>query len=128
MENAPRAQVTIVITPRERFGVALESLKSVIADTDRPYELVYVDGDGPVDLAAELKKLCSDNGFRYIRHPTLLSPNQARNIGIRATKTKYVVFIDNDVIVSPGWNDATNVAWWTCVARTFLGTTSGATS
>ena len=106
MEKTSQAKVTIVVTPRERFGVALESFKSVIADTERPYELIYVDGGGPADLAVELKKLCSDHGFRYIGHPTILSPNQARNIGIRAAETKYIAFLDNDVIVSPGWLSA----------------------
>lgn len=97
------AKVTIVISPRERFGVAIESFRSIIADTDEPYELVYVDGGGPTDLAEDLKKICGENGFRYIGQPTILSPNQARNIGIRAAKTPYIAFLDNDVVVSKGW-------------------------
>lgn len=106
MDKTSQAKVTIVITPRDRFGVALESLKSVIAYTGRPYELVYVDAGGPAALARDLKKICSDNGFVYIRHPTILKPNEARNIGIRATRTPYIAFLNNDVIVSPGWLSA----------------------
>jgi GT2 family glycosyltransferase len=38
--------------------------------------------------------------------PQYLSPNQARNLGIRQVDTKYVVFLDNDALVAPGWLEA----------------------
>ncbi len=38
-----------------------------------------------------------------IRTDYYLSPNRARNLGLRQVTSKYVVFIDNDVVVSPGW-------------------------
>lgn len=103
MDKTSQAKVTIVIVPRDRFGIALDSFKSVIAHTDRPYDLIYVDAGGPADLARDLKKICADNGFLYVGHPSILKPNQARNIGIRAARTPYILFLDNDVIVSPGW-------------------------
>ncbi|HWK68218.1 MAG TPA: glycosyltransferase [Rhizobiaceae bacterium] len=103
MDKTEQAKVTIVITPRDRFGIALESFRSVIAYTGRPYDLVYVDAGGPADLARDLKKICLDNGFVYIRHPAILKPNEARNIGVRAARTPYIAFLNNDVVVSPGW-------------------------
>ena len=33
-------------------------------------------------------------------------PNQARNLGLRRVKTPFLVFVDNDIIVSPGWLEA----------------------
>lgn len=95
--------VTIVVTQRERFGVAVESLKSIVAETDGSFELVYVDGNGPRDIEAQLRPICEANGFRYLRFEHFLSPNQARNIGVKAANGRYVVFIDNDVIVTPNW-------------------------
>ncbi len=41
--------------------------------------------------------------FELIRTDYYLSPNRARNIGLRQVTSKYVVFIDNDVVVSAGW-------------------------
>jgi GT2 family glycosyltransferase len=35
-----------------------------------------------------------------------LSPNQARNLGFALVDTKYTAFVDNDVIVTPGWLEA----------------------
>lgn len=103
MDRTSQAKVTIIITPRDRFGVALQSFRSVIEHTEGPYKLVYVDAGGPPDLGAELKKICADNGFRYIGLPEILNPNEARNIGIHVARTPYIVFLNNDVVVSPGW-------------------------
>ena len=37
---------------------------------------------------------------------TILTPNEARNLGLPYVQTKYAVFIDNDVVVAPGWLEA----------------------
>lgn len=106
MENraeATGARATLIATPRERFGVARESLESIFASTEGPFDLIYVDGAGPADLGAWIGEMAVKHGFRHIRTDRFLSPNEARNIGIRAAVTDYVVFVDNDVIVSPGW-------------------------
>lgn len=100
------ANATIVVTPRERFGVAVESLRSIVEHTDEPYELIYIDGASPKSIAAEVEMICEENHFRYRRYEDYLIPNQARNLGQRQAKTDYVIFVDNDVIVSPGWLSA----------------------
>ena len=97
---------TIVVTPRERFGVAVESLLSVLKDTRKPYNLVYIDAGSPNKIAAQLHDICKTNGFHYVRLDHYLSPNAARNMGQRLVGTPYTVFLDNDVIVSSGWLDA----------------------
>lgn len=97
---------TIVVTPRERFGVAVESLLSVVADTNKPYNLVYIDAGSPRAIASQLRHICETNGFHYVRLDHYLSPNASRNLGQRQVATPYTVFLDNDVIVSSGWLDA----------------------
>lgn len=100
------ARATIVITPRERFGVAVESLTSLAEHTPSGASVIYIDGASPRSVAADLDRIARDYGFTYKRFDHFLSPNEARNIGQRLAETDYVVFIDNDVIVSPGWLDA----------------------
>ena len=100
---AESPQVTIVVVPRERFSVAVDSLKSIIEHTDRPYELIYVDGGSPSNTATELREICEAEGFKYFRYNCFLSPNQSRNIGLREANTKYIAFLDNDIICSSGW-------------------------
>lgn len=103
MVEAEVPRVTLVVTPRERWGVARESLESIYETADIPLDLVYVDGNSPRDLADWLDEQSKSRGFRIIRTSHHLSPNQARNLGARAASTDFVVFIDNDVLCSPGW-------------------------
>ncbi|MDQ3754830.1 MAG: glycosyltransferase, partial [Acidobacteriota bacterium] len=95
--------VTLVVVPRERFSFALESLDSIYEHTGCPFSLVYVDGGSPAKVRRRVAEQAERRGFRLIRTDRYLSPNEARNIGLREVKTKYVVFIDNDVLVTPGW-------------------------
>ena len=53
-----------------------------------------------------LQRESSEKGFLLITTEHHISPNQARNLGLKEVKTKYVVFIDNDALVTPGWLEA----------------------
>jgi GT2 family glycosyltransferase len=97
------SEVTVVVVPRERFSHAARSLESIYEHTDIPFSLVYVDGGSPARVRRYLAQQARQHDFTLIRTGHYLSPNQARNLGLKQVATKYVVFIDNDVIVSPGW-------------------------
>ena len=96
-------QVTIVVVPRERFSLAARSLQSIYEQSDVPFRLVYVDGGSPSRVRRFLERQAEERGFELIRTDHYLSPNQARNLGLRRVESEYVVFIDNDVVVAPGW-------------------------
>lgn len=95
--------VTIVVSPRERFSYSQTSLESIYQNTEIPFKLVYVDGNSPKSIQEYLTQQSVEKGFELIRVNHILTPNQARNIGLSCVKTKYVAFVDNDVVVSPGW-------------------------
>jgi GT2 family glycosyltransferase len=99
----PEPAVTIVVVPRERFSYSQTSLESLYANTHLPFRLIYVDGGSPGPIKRYLKIQAAERGFQLIRTEHYLSPNQARNIGLRGADTKYVLFLDNDVEVAPGW-------------------------
>ena len=98
-----QAKITIVCVPRDHFSDVPESLESLFAHTDAPFELIYVDGGSPRATARYLAEQAASRGFRLIRTEHYLSPNHARNIGAAEVKTPYLVFVDNDVVVAPGW-------------------------
>jgi GT2 family glycosyltransferase len=98
-------QVTIVVSPRERFSYARESLESIYANTTAPFRLIYVDGGSPAYVKEYLEEQSRIRGFQLIRTEHYLAPNQARNLGLAQVDTDYVLFIDNDVHVSPNWLD-----------------------
>ena len=98
--------VTIVVVPRERFSCTQDSLESLYEHTDFPFQLIYVDGNSPAKVQQYLQAKAQEKNFKIIRTDYYLSPNHARNIGLSHVDTKYLVFVDNDVIFSPGWLQA----------------------
>jgi len=99
--NTP--QVTIVVSPRERFSETKKSLESIYEYTTTPFNLIYVDGNSPREIQEYLQHKSQEKGFKLIRTEYYLSPNQARNLAIPHVDTKYLLFVDNDVLVSQGW-------------------------
>ena len=98
----PAPHATIVVVPRDHFSDARESLESIYANTDVPFDLVYVDGRSPPPVARYLREQSAARGFRLIRTEHYLSPNTAR-VSARDPQTRYIAFIDNDVVVATGW-------------------------
>lgn len=96
-------QVTIVVVPRERFSCTQRSLESVFTYTQLPYKLIYIDGNSPIAIQRYLEQRAQEKDFLLLRTDDYLYPNQARNLGLAQVETPYVVFLDNDVVVSPGW-------------------------
>ena len=99
-------QVTIVVVPRERFSCTQRSLESIYEHTELPFKLIYVDGNSPKKVRQYIENQAQEKDFKVIRTDYYLSPNHARNIGLNHVDTKYVVFADNDVVVSANWLEA----------------------
>jgi GT2 family glycosyltransferase len=122
-----KPRVTIVISPRERFSFTRESLDSILAHTSLPYNLIYVDGGSPKHIHQYLAAKAQAENFQLIRTSHFLAPNQARNLAILQVETEYVLFVDNDVLVSPNWlepllacadqTQATIVCPLTCIGK-----------
>ena len=96
-------KVTIAVVPRERFSYTQQSLESVYKYTTIPFHLVCVDGGSPGYVRRYIEAEARRRGFDLIRTGFYLSPNRARNMALKQVRTEYVVFLDNDVQVGPGW-------------------------
>jgi GT2 family glycosyltransferase len=101
---APRA--TIAFVPREQFSTTRRSLETIYERTAGNFNLVCVDGGSPPEIAQYLRNAARDYNFTLIRTDGYLTPNQARNIALAHVRTPYVVFVDNDVLVTAGWLDS----------------------
>lgn len=100
------SRVTVAVVPRERFSYMKPSLDNVLANTPAGVKLVYVDGGSPSAIKRYVAAQAEKRGFDLIRTDHYLSPNQARNLAVSRVTTKYVVFVDNDVLVESGWLEA----------------------
>ncbi|WNZ43794.1 glycosyltransferase [Leptolyngbya boryana CZ1] len=96
-------RVTLIVSPRERFSYTRQSLESILEQTTVPYSLIYVDGGSPKPVQQYLEAKSQEKNFKLIRTDSFLAPNQARNLAIPHVETEYILFVDNDVVVSPNW-------------------------
>lgn len=96
-------KVTLIVVPRERFSYTQKSLENIYQNTNLPFNLIYVDTNSPPQTKRYLEIQAQEKNFHLIRVNCFLSPNQARNLALKSVDTEYVVYIDNDVLVKPGW-------------------------
>ncbi len=96
-------EVTIVVVPREVFSTTQTTLERLLECTEGPYELIVVDGNSPDEVREYLEEAALIYDFTLIRTDVCVTPNQARNLGLKSVRTPYVLFIDNDALVTSGW-------------------------
>jgi hypothetical protein len=59
-------KVTIIVSPREQFGMARRSLESIYQHTSIPFDLVYVDTRSPRSHRRWLERESKDRGFKLL--------------------------------------------------------------
>jgi len=99
-------RVTVVVIPRERFSMAVRALDVLYHRTGFPFALVYVDAGSPRHVRRAIEARQRERGFHLLRIEDHLATNESRNLALAHVETPYVVFIDNDVLVQPGWLEA----------------------
>jgi GT2 family glycosyltransferase len=95
--------VTVVVPTRGRgayLEVTLESLGRQRAGS--ACEILVID-DGATDDTRDVARRA---GVRCISHGARRSLNAARNTGIEEARAPLIAFVDDDVLVPPGWVDA----------------------
>jgi glycosyltransferase involved in cell wall biosynthesis len=101
-----RPRATVAFVPREVFSTTQRSLEALFERTHEPFDLVCIDGHSPPAVRDYLERQARERQFTLVRTDGYVTPNQARNLAARHVTTPYVVFIDNDVLVTEGWLSA----------------------
>lgn len=101
MNDKPLATIAFVF--RERLSCTIACLEYLIGKTPGSYDLICVDGGSPPSIASRLRQLASEHRFTLIRSEDYLTPNESRNLALQQVRTRYVVFVDNDVRVGDDW-------------------------
>ena len=95
--------VTIVTPTKNRLKLLCEAMDSVQGQTFRAWEHLIVD-DGSDDGTAEevARRTAIDPGIRYIRRSGEKSgANVCRNIGVKESRSEFIVFLDSDDLLAP---------------------------
>ena len=96
--NAPLTSIVIVTC--NQLGYTRQCVNSLLAFTDPPYELIFVDNgstDGTIEYLAALE------GATVIRNADNRGFPTAANQGVAASRGEYVLLLNNDTLVTTGW-------------------------
>ena len=93
--------VTLVVINWNKSALTLKCLDSITAHTQSiPHEIIVVDNGSTPDEIEILEQGCARNSARLIRLNQNLFFGEANNIGVEAARAKYVLLVNNDVIVT----------------------------
>lgn len=93
--------VTIYVPTKNRLGLLMRAVNSVLAQTYRPLELIVV-SDGATDGTCEyVRALRSDIRIKLIHHPDSQGACAARNHAIEAAAGRFITGIDDDDVFMP---------------------------
>jgi len=95
---------SIIILTYNQLEYTKKCLESIAANTPEPHEIIIVD-NGSTDGTVEwLRNLAAENSdYRVIENKENLGFALGNNKGIAEAKGDYVVLMNNDVVVTPGW-------------------------
>ena len=101
--EATRPRVTLVMTVRERHRLTMRAIENVLAHTPIPHRFIFSHGELPGWLDRQVGELAEAGRLERRFFPGLTWPNHLRRAVLPEIETDYVAFIDNDILVSPGW-------------------------
>lgn len=93
--------VSVIIPTFQRPLLLLEAVKSVLNQTHHDLELIIVDDDEENTITdPQLLELMNDYRVRYVKNERTKGGNGSRNTGILKSRGEYVIFLDDDDILS----------------------------
>ncbi len=98
--------VSVVVPVHDRFDLAHRAVKSVVAQTYRPVELVVVDDGSCESFRPDLDGAPWGLQVHVVRHEHPLGPGGARESGRQALHGSYVAYLDSDDYWSPKYLEA----------------------
>jgi GT2 family glycosyltransferase len=97
--------VTVVVSFRERWRFTAQTVESILRNTSGDFALWVLDSGMPDDVRAGLRPDVHGGNVRIVPIAEGRQPNEWRASIIPLVSSPYAVFIDNDVVVRPGWLD-----------------------
>jgi GT2 family glycosyltransferase len=107
--ESPEFAVSIIIPVFNKFAFTRQCLSRIERDTPNnlAFEVIVVD-NGSTDVTSEFFSQPQSYSFPFQYHSNgaNLGFSRANNIGAKLSSAKFLLFLNNDTIVRPGWLEA----------------------
>lgn len=97
------ADVTVVITPRDRYTGVGDCITNLYNCTPQPFKLIVVDAGYPAELRREIEQAVSGKDNAEIVDMGRVIPMESMARVRNQVETPYVMFLDNDSDVTANW-------------------------
>lgn len=95
LENSVSPLVSVIVPTYNRASLLKRSIGSILKQTFKNFEVIVVD-DGSMDNTEDTIKKFDNPKIRYIKNKKNVGANATRNIGIEASRGRYIAFQDSD--------------------------------
>lgn len=99
--NIEEIKVSVIIPFFNRQDFVIESIKSVLKQTHKNYEIILVNDSSDEDISKLLRFVKSKKKIKLTENKYKKGPSGARNTGIDLAKGEYVAFLDSDDLFLP---------------------------
>lgn len=98
--------VDIVVLVHDQPGWTDLAIRAVENNTRNPYQLILVDSASKEQKTKDILKAAEDRGHTLITLAENRSFSHGINIGVNAGKSKFIVILNSDALVTEGWDSA----------------------
>ncbi|MBS1517382.1 MAG: glycosyltransferase [Bacteroidetes bacterium] len=87
--------ISIIVITYNRSGLLAKTVRSILAQTYRKFELIVVN-DGSTDDTVEILESIGDVRINHVNEGKIGNLSKLRNIGIKKASFEYIAFCDDD--------------------------------
>lgn len=98
--SAGEPLVSVIVPTYNRPDMLAETIKSILNQTFRDFEIIVVNDAGP-DVGKIVYGLNQCGNITYVRHSVNRGLAASRNTGIKLSRGKYITYLDDDDIYYP---------------------------
>lgn len=97
MNSASRTPplISVILPTHNRAEMLQRSVESVLNQSRQDFEIIII-SDGSTDNTPDVVASFNDSRIRLFQHEVSKGASAARNTGLRAAKSKYIAFLDDD--------------------------------